>query len=383
MTKYGLVDSEGAPKAALARVSRWNDKTVRHTLYTICGTNQDGWGIFNRPDDSDERAAWLTLYNQIRQYANPAATVITELPADGSQIPNEIASPDTIVGRNANPAKFNWVPISYPASTPPTATRFDNTWFKSKISFADSIKIGANELTAHIRATPGTYAIVGYSQGAAVMSNVLKTMLAGGDLYYRLQDCIGAVAIGNPLRRQGVTFPGGTAPSGAGMFSTISTSANSMLSGLEKTVVPSWWYELVTPDDLYSDVPTEHLDLISAVARSLGVYKAVSDPLDITGNLLNALTQNQAAIEVIAETLWSLVQKIFNPYQPTDLEEATAWMESHIGDNATFVPDPHVLYNVTSPPTLPTGLTGVNSNSTYTDIALAYINARGAAVTPK
>jgi hypothetical protein len=42
-----------------------------------------------------------------------------------------------------------------------------------------------------------------------------------------------------------------------------------------------------------------------------------------------------------------------------------------------------VLYSATKPPTLPTGLAGVTSASTYTDIALAYINARGTAVTPK
>lgn len=381
--KYGLVDSSGTAKPALAKIGRWNDKTVRHTLYTVCGTNQDGWGIFNTPADSGERAAWLALYNQIRQYANPAATTITELPANGTPIPDEIASPDTIVGRNADPAKFNWVPISYPASAPPTITTLDNTWFKSRISFADSIKVGVNQLTKQIIATPGTFAIVGASQGAAVISNVLKSMLAGGDLYYRQLDCIGAVTFGNPLRRYGRTYPGGTAPAGAGMFSSVSTSANAMLSGLEYTTAPDWWWEMVTPNDLYSDVPTEHLRLISSVARSLGTYRAISDPLDVAGNLLNAFTDNVASLEIIAELLVSIVQKILNPAAPSDIEEVGAWLNAHIGESPTFIPDPHVLYGVETPPTLPTGLAGVDSSSTYTDIAVAYINARGAAVTPR
>jgi hypothetical protein len=382
-TKYGLVSSSGTAKAALAQVTRWNDKTNRHTLYTVCGTNQDAWGVFNTPVGSTQQAAWLKLYNDIRKWQNPAATTITTLPANGTRIPNAIASPDTIVGYNANPAKYNWVPISYPASAPPTPTTIDNTWFNTKISFADSIQVGVNELVSHIRTTPGTFAIVAASQGAAVATNVLKMMMPGGDLYYRQQDCIAAVTFGNPMRKYGATFPGGTTTSGAGMFSPVSTSANPLLSGLANTDIPAWWWEMVTPNDFYADVPTAHLNYIASVARSTAVYKTVTDPLDIAGNLMNAFTNNVAALQVIAETLVSIIQKILNPAAPSDVDAVNAWLDAHIGASPTYIPDPHVLYNVAKPPTLPTGLAGVDNTSTYTDIALAYINARGAAVTPK
>jgi hypothetical protein len=382
-TKYGLVGNDGTPKAALAQVTRWGDKTNRHTLYTICGTNQDAWGVFNTPVGTPAQTAWLDLYNAIRQVENPGAATITTLPAAGTRIPDVIASPDTVVGYNANPAKFNWVPISYPASAPTTPNTIDNTWFNSKISLADSIKVGVNELVAHIRTTPGTFAIVGTSQGAAVASNVLKMMLPGGDLYYRYQDCIGAVMFGNPMRKSGATFPGGTSPTGAGIYSPASTATNPMLSGLANTELPSWWWEMATPNDLFADVPAAHLELISSVARALGVYKAVSDPLDLAGNILNAFTNNLAALELISLLLTSAIQKLFNPADESDIEIVADWIQDHVGETPTYYPDPHVLYSATKPPTLPTGLAGVDSTSTYTDIALAYINARGIAVTPK
>ena len=45
MAKYGLVTTGYTPRLALSSVGRWNDGVKRHTLYTCCGTQQDGWGI--------------------------------------------------------------------------------------------------------------------------------------------------------------------------------------------------------------------------------------------------------------------------------------------------------------------------------------------------
>lgn len=384
--KYGLITSGGTAKTALAQVTRWSDRTLRHTLYTICGTGQDGWGIFNTPATNAEQTAWLDLYNQILKWANPSATTVTALPADGSVIPTAVASPDTVIGRNANSALFNWVPISYPASAPDRVANIDNTWQPRNTALADSVAYGTDELIRHITTTPGTFALVGMSQGAMVVSNTIKRMLLGSDLYHRQRDCIAAVTFGNPMRKFGQVFPGGTAPSGAGIFSPTTVTGHPMLSGLANVTYPSFWWEMVTPNDFFADVPLEHINTIAAMARAVSTYRGVSDPLSMAGNLINAFVGNSAALELVSVLLTSVVQKLLNPTQPTDIDEILDWLYDHFGNGstpATYIPDPHVLYGVAKPPTLPTGLTGVNSNSTYIDVALAYINARGQAVAPR
>ena len=59
--------------------------------------------------------------------------------------------------------------------------------------------------------------------------------------------------------------------------------------------------------------------------------------------------------------------------------------------------NPHLLLGVDKPPALPSGrmaaygpnpawtinLPGLNANSTYVDVAAAYLNARGAAIAPR
>lgn len=385
--KYGLINANGTPKAALTTVTRWNDRTNRHTLYTIAGQQNDGWGIFRTPTNQTEYDAALNLYNAILLAANPAATPATQLPANGTRMADIGRSPDTVIGAGANTTKYNWVPISYPGSTPLGPDNLDQRWRPNKISLADSITAGTTDLAAQIRATPGTFAMTGTGVGAAIMTQVMKQMLPGGDLYHRNQDCIAAVAFGNPMRKAATTYPGGTAPTGAGLLSPVDTN-NPTLSGLATTTLPTWWWEMVTPNDFYADVPTEHLTTIAKVARTLAGYRRVHDLLSLSGNMINAFRNSETALELIALTLTSIIQRILNPTQPTDLAEIRAWLYAHLGDNLTntpptYNPDPHVLYSVLKPPTLPTGLAGVTTNSTYTDVALAYINARGNAVTPR
>lgn len=387
MPKYGIIRADGTPKPAAAQIMRWNDRTNRHTLYTVAGAQNDGWGIYRRPTNPTEAAAALNLYNEILLASNPAAIPATELPATGTRMPAIGRSPDTVIGENANPSRYTWVPISYPASTPIGPDKISQRWRPDKISLADSITAGVEDLANKIHTTPGTFALVGYSQGAAVTSKILQRMQIGGDLYHRQYDCIAAVALGNPMRRRNTSYPGATNVAGAGILSPVDRD-DPTLSGLATTEIPSWWWELCTPNDFYSDVPLEHLTLIAKTARTLGGYRRVHDLLSLSGNLINAFRNDDLALELIALILTSIIQKIFNPAAPSDLEEILDWLYDHLGNSQTntppiYQPDPHVLYSVLKPPTLPTGLAGVTINSTYTDVALAYINSRGTAVTPR
>lgn len=387
MTNYGLVTSAGAAKTALTTVARWNDRTPRHTLYTICGTQQDAWGIFRQPSNSTEAAAALALYNKVLLASNPSATPATQLPATGTRMADIGRSPDTVIGANINTTKFNWVPISYPNSAPLGPNNLNTSWRPTRISIADSINAGVKDLTDHIRNTPGTFAICGMGLGAAIASKTMQRMIIGGDLWHRAGDCIAAVAFGNPMRKAGTSFPGGTPAAGAGILSPVDRNTPT-LSGLATTDIPTWWWEMAAPNDFYATAPTEHLQLIAKVARTLGSQRRVNDLLSLSGNLINAFRFNDVALELINLFITSAIQKIFNPTQESDLEEVLDWLYDHLGNDQTntpptYDPDPHVLYSVLKPPTLPTGLAGVNSNSTYTDVALAWITARGNAVTPR
>lgn len=387
MPKYGIIRADGTPKPAAAQLLRWNDRTNRHTLYTACGSQNDGYGIYRRPTNPTEAAAALTLYNKILLASNPNATPATQLPETGTRMAAIGRSPDTVIGELANTTKYNWVPVSYPASTPVGPDKLNQRWRPDKISLADSIQAGIDDLATKIHTTPGTFALVGAGQGAAINSKILQRMQIGGDLYHRQIDCIAAVQFGNPMRRRNTTYPGGTNPAGAGILSPVDRD-DPTLSGLATTQIPTWWWEMVTPNDFYSDVPLEHLSLIAKVARTLGGYRKVNDLLSLSGNMINAFRNNEVALELIALVLTSIIQKLFNPAAETDLEEILDWLYDHLGDDQTntpptYDPDPHLLYSVLKPPTLPTGLAGVTNQSTYTDIALAYINARGNAVTPR
>lgn len=87
-------------------------------------------------------------------------------------------------------------------------------WDAMRVKFADaafpmnmSIAQGTKVTCDLIRARPGKFALGGYSQGAAVMSNVLKE-LRTGSLQARYQDLLGMVTFGNPMREVNHTWPG-------------------------------------------------------------------------------------------------------------------------------------------------------------------------------
>jgi hypothetical protein len=369
--EYGLSAANNTPKLAQAQVTRWNDRVRRHTLYTVCGTAQDGWGLYNDPG-VEGRAFLLELARNVT--GNPALTL--EL-TDGDPLPDWGASPDAAVARAANPALFNWVPVSYPASSPATAASLENNWQPSNLSIADSINVGVAELTSLIKATPGTFALVGMSQGAIVTSQVLKALLPGGNLAHRYNDCIAGVAIGNPCRKAGSSFPGGTPAEGAGLMANVTIGS---LSGLEKTTLPSWWWELSTPGDFFSTAPTNTVGgpLLTSVAQSVGTYRGGGElNATMVGAMIAAFLSG--AVPLVTAALQSAISALFRPQAPNALGIIVSWLTTQFA----YLANPHILYGVLPPPALPTGLAGVSPSSTYVEVATAYLNARGAAVAPR
>ena len=337
---YGLVAANGTPKAALSQVARWNDRTKRHTLYTICGTQQDGWGLFNDPGTQAARDGLLALLRWVT--GNNSLT----LPSAGSLMPVWAGSPDAAIGPRVNSSLYNWVPVSYPAVAPGMAASLENNWQPQNISISDSAKMGAAELIRLIKATPGTFAIVGMSQGSVVASQVLKALLPGGSLASRYNDCIAGVAFGNPCRAPGGTFPGGVAADGAGVIA-LPNPTDPASGGLANVKTPAHWWEMSITGDFFSSAPTNtiagpilapliqllfhfpgslglSLDLLTSLLTAL-----VASPLAVISVLLSAFVQGGFLLASQAQAL--LGAKEFNAAASALLNQANSTLTGILG----------------------------------------------------
>ena len=95
----------------------------------------------------------------------------------------------------------------------------------SAIDMGTSIKQGVDWTVAQIIANPGAFALGGYSQGAAVMSNVYNECRQGR-LVDRRQDLRAMTLFGNPMREQGRTFKGSSGYAGAFDISGSTTGSH-------------------------------------------------------------------------------------------------------------------------------------------------------------
>jgi hypothetical protein len=417
---YGLLNDNFTPRIAAGVVARWNDKRVRHTVYTVCGTSQDGWGLVNLKSPR----ALLDANTLLRQITgNPALNAPQLLPTEGTPGPNEFVTMDAAVGRAVNPDLFDWVPISYPAASPKEDNYLENGWEPENNSLAQSARYGTEELIRQINATPGTFALVGMSQGSVVISQVLKALLPGGVLAHRYNDCIAGLAYGNPCRQKGSGLPGVVPSAGAGVISAT-YAPDPFASGLAAVKLPSWWWEFSNPGDLFSTAPMDTVagPIFASTVQSLYHFDggldfnavAVTATLAILGTatgdflqlLLAGLVANgfYSALQIAKYFLTDAAKAQISMNSQKQISTSTALIQEFLADHVgtfdlldsirtkTLVfnksnrypnGDPHVRYGIDKPPSLPTGLAGVNSNSTYVDVGIAYLNARGAAVAPR
>lgn len=410
----GLIKADGTEKTALSTVRGWNDGVNRHTLFTACGTQQDGWGFYNDPGTQAARTALLGLVNAI--LTEGGQPTMTSLPPDGANGAElGVASPDAVVGYRVNPNLYNWVPVSYPASFPGAAANLDNSWQPSNISFADSVTLGSNAMISLIQATPGTFALCGMSQGSMVISNVLKAMQPGGVLAHRYNDCIGAVAFGNPMRRQGTGLPGIASTTGAGMFS--SPNPVGAISGLANVAVPDWWWEMNCPGDLFSDAPMSAASgaagaILNKIASTFVVVKNTDsgNPINFglkmvaalgsgVGTLFNAARNQRDVAGLRALGLWLRDQGMFGSvaYGFANMPVLSALALGVVRNLFKLTPaettpqllagnyprgNPHMFYGIKKPGR-PTGLATWNADYSYIDIAVSYLNQRAGAVSPR
>lgn len=93
------------------------------------------------------------------------------------------------IGAALDPRKFYWQPTGYPAAVFP---------------MGPSVDAGVQAVIDNINAHPGTFFLSGYSQGAIVVDKVWRDHILNGELNHRLNDMVGIVNFGDPLRCPGI-----------------------------------------------------------------------------------------------------------------------------------------------------------------------------------
>lgn len=207
------------------------------SLGSLCACAPESAGVIDDDHDAPVASAdpppSATESNASPPAAEPPAPpappkVTTPIPLytlSGTFVPAK-AGYQADIAMKVDPKLYEWVPVDYPATLLP---------------LNDSINQGVASLIAQIKSRPGKFALVGYSQGGAIISRVYDE-LRSGSLQDRRQDLIAGVAMGNPMREGGHTIPGGTDPGGHGLFAQRLVNAEAL------------WWDFCNPGDLACSV---------------------------------------------------------------------------------------------------------------------------------
>ena len=178
---------------------------------------------------------------------------------------------DDWFSQNLNADFFQWVPVPYQADLYP---------------MNQSVAQGVANLIGAINSIPGPFILVGYDQGATIISDVYD-QIRTGSLQARRPDLLAGLAFGNPRRQPGVTFPMCPDPGGHGV------QGWELLQDCE----PLWW-EFAAPGDLictnHDTVPGSNNEAVYQLIYNS--YNGILSPLAalLTGAITNAeiLLQN-------------------------------------------------------------------------------------------
>lgn len=187
---------------------------------------------------------------------------------------------------------FRWQGVNYPASFGPVNPP---PWAPVPApSYADSVLVGAAELTRLINATPGKFVISGYSQGGGVVGLVRQALVAG-NLHHRVDDCLLSITFGDPTRQPSDEVYGG----GAG-------------AGISRLEIPPCPFRCVTyavTGDMYCTTPTstqagDDMHAVYEALTSLGGNLSVTDLLtEVMDTLASPIMGGVAAVEAIIRAL--------------------------------------------------------------------------------
>lgn len=131
--------------------------------------------------------AWSSLE---RDYAGLArGERITLITVNGTAVGWEDGPPADLA-RALGDEQFNWMPAAYPGATFP---------------MLPSRREGEAEVARRIHTNPGKLILAGYSQGALVVNQCLRTLRdPASDLHHRLPDLVNVITFGDPMRTPGI-----------------------------------------------------------------------------------------------------------------------------------------------------------------------------------
>ncbi|MFN3007391.1 hypothetical protein ACK12G_29340 [Mycolicibacterium wolinskyi] len=247
--------------------------------------------------------------------------------------PDPLITVYTVAGTgnyNARVGKANF-PAQVVALLDPTKFRWEPIWYPAMVPFTGSVAIGVANCVNKIKARPGRFVLVGFSQGSMVISQVYEE-IQSGELADRDADFLAGVAMGNPCRKLNHTFPGYTLLGSHG----IAEDARRLV-----TVDANRWWDMAIPNDIVADIRD---DLFGEWATTLFMAMWGGG-----GN--------------VAQTVKQTVQS-----SPVDLRSAATQLLGYIGVGSSA---PHTQYATFKP------LAG--SDLTCVELAAQWLNSLAAA----
>jgi hypothetical protein len=170
--------------------------------------------------------------------------------------------------------------------------------------------------------------LVGYSQGAVVMSMLWKYSFGPGGVLHDLHDRVKkAVMFGNPCRQQGIVSADGGGPPAS------SATAGIMVDRLDQT--PSWWREFAHKGDLYTDceLDDDEGEFKRAICRIVMGNQWWAGPDNILEQLCELagrpVTEGFAAVKAILDA-GSFFGKKTAPHVSYDIGPAVAYLSGRM-----------------------------------------------------
>lgn len=263
--------------------------------------------------------------------------------------------PVTVYGLNGQSAQWD----GWPATDPFSSFLNPDAWTVKHVAYPaalfpgdSSLTKGVNNLKLQISAlAPGTpFCLGGYSQGAAVCTQVLKE-LQTGSLTSRMTDFKGAVMFGNPCRKTDALWPAFGQYQG-GLWSGSWDVANSTTGGrgcfpasYRATSVPETWFEFVGGRAANGNIRIDWINSTGDSSQGSILTNWLADALELDLPQIIAAGFNQTITNVLHLTVGGNVFDGHGAYAgapppgysstaPTSYQIALEYLESIAAENA-------------------------------------------------
>jgi hypothetical protein len=241
------------------------------------------------------------------------------------------------VAKGVDQTQFTPMQIQYPAQ---------GFLAGSPISYLDSIADGVATAESLIP-TLGQFVLVGYSQGAQLISEVLQSLQTGALSTY-MPMMVAGVTFGNPMRQAGHTWPG----------DPIGCTGTGINNQALLTSTPDNWWDMTDTYDLAGNIPTGVPGtIINDIWQAAGQVNLVSVQQIMTA-ISNIANGQSGVLEDIISSL------LANPLSAgADLTTAATFLANALINAGT---SGHTCFGTTE-----VGNTGL----TFVQLAINYLNS--------